>query len=393
MMPTRPVWAEISHSRLIANWNLLRNAAGREADVMAVVKADAYGHGAAACAPLLECAGAEWFGVTCLSEAIGLRHACPQSRILVMSGLWHGEAEAIIDQQFTPQVWEPFHFELLEKAALKQGLGPQSVAVHLEIDTGMARQGVRRLDTLKTLLARFDADSPIQIEGVMTHFSAPEVLDPDETQAQIARFAAALNVVMEQGIRPKWIHAGNSATVLVPQHVQALRYLARKHGARLMLRPGIAIYGYLSRFTPGLPDTAQASALRPVLSWKTRVVSVRTIEEGETAGYNMTFRATRKTRLALIPVGYADGLNRLLSNRGSALVRGMKAPIAGRVSMDQTILDVTDVTGVEIGDEVVLIGSQGTESITANDLADTTGTIPYEVTCAISARVPRLIVD
>lgn len=393
MTPTRPVWAEISRSRLLANWNLLRTAAPDDADVMAVVKADAYGHGAVSCAPILEGAGAEWFGVTCLSEAIALRQVSPASRIMVMSAFWHGEEDMIIEHRLTSQMWEPFHFELLEGAARQRGLGPRSVAVHLEIDTGMARQGVRSLDVLKELLTRFGADSLIHIEGVMTHFSAPEVLDPDETQAQIARFAVALDVVAECGVRPKWVHAGNSATVFVREHVLALRDMARRHKARLMLRPGIALYGYVSRFTPAPPDTAHAGALRPVLSWKTRVVSVREIETGESAGYNMTFHAVRKTRLALIPVGYADGLNRLLSNRGHALVRGLKVPIAGRVSMDQTILDVTDVPGVEIGDEVALIGSQGAESITANDLADATGTIPYEVTCAIGARVPRLIVD
>jgi len=393
MTPTRPVWAEISRSHLLANWNLLRNAAPDDADVMAVVKADAYGHGAAACAPLLEGAGAKWFGVTCLSEAIALRRVSPESRIMVMSAFWHGEEDAMIEHRLTPQMWEPFHFELLEKAARMRGFGPRSVAVHLEIDTGMSRQGVRSLDELKALLVRFGTDSPILIEGVMTHFSAPEVLYPDETEAQIERFAAALDVIAEYGIRPTWIHAGNSATVFVPQHVLALEGLAQKQLARLMLRPGIALYGYVSHFTPAQPDAAQVYALRPILSWKTRVVSVRTIDAGESAGYNMTFRAGRKTRLALVPVGYADGLNRLLSNRGHALVRGMRVPIAGRVSMDQTILDVTDVPGVEIGDEAVLIGSQGAECITANDLADATGTIPYEVTCAISTRVPRLMVD
>ena len=392
MMPTRPVWAEISRSCLLANWKLLRNAAPNDADVMAVVKADAYGHSAAACAPLLESAGAKWFGVTCVAEAVALRQVCPDARILIMSGLWHGEADAIIDLRLTPQVWEPFHFDLLEKAARERGLGARSVPVHLEIDTGMSRQGVRLLDTLKALLARSSDESPAYVEGVMTHFSAPEVLDPDETQAQIARFAAVLDVIADHGIRPAWIHAGNSATLFLPQHLSALQELAQKYAARLMLRPGLALYGYLPRFVPQRPKLTEP-ALKPVLAWKTRIVSLRTIEADESAGYNMAFRATRRTRLALIPVGYADGLNRQLSNLGHALVRGQEAPIAGRISMDQTILDVTDVPNVEIGDEVVLIGEQGDESITAYDLADITGTIPYEVTCAIGARVPRLLID
>jgi alanine racemase len=393
MMPTRPVWAEVSRSRLLANWNLLRAAAPDDADVLAVVKADAYGHGAVTCARLLEAAGASWLGVTCVLEGIALRRTCPEARILIMSGLWDGEADAIIEHQLTPQVWEPFHIDLLEEAARRRGSESQSVPIHLEIDTGMSRQGVRSLDALKTLLGRCATESSLQIEGVMTHFSAPEVLDSDETDAQIIHFAAALDVMAEHHVHPRWIHAGNSATLFVPEHLRALGDLAQKHSTRLMLRPGLALYGYLPRFVPRFPDAPEARSLQPVLAWKTRVVSLRTIREGESAGYNMTFRAARRTRLALIPVGYADGLNRLLSNRGHALVRGKKVPIAGRVSMDQTILDVTDIPEAEIGDEVVLIGEQGNERITAYDLADWTGTIPYEVACAISARVPRLPVD
>jgi alanine racemase len=394
MMPTRPVWAEVSRSRLLANWNLLRTAAPDDADVLAVVKADAYGHGAVACASLLESAGvSSWLGVTCVAEGIALREVCPEARILIMSGLWNGEADAIIEHRLTPQVWEPFHLDLLEEAARRRGSESQLVPVHLELDTGMARQGVHSLDALKTLLARYGAESSLQIEGVMTHFSAPETLDPDATEMQIIRFAAALNVIADYGVRPLWIHAGNSATLFVPEHLHALRELAQKHSARLMLRPGLALYGYLPRFVPRFPDASKARSLQPVIAWKTRIVSLRTIDANESAGYNMTFRAARSTRLALIPVGYADGLNRLLSNCGHALVRRKKVPMIGRVSMDQTILDVTDISEAEIGDEVVLIGEQGSECITAYDLADLTGTIPYEVTCAISARVPRLLVD
>jgi alanine racemase len=395
MMPTRPVWAEISRSRLVANWNLLRKAAPQDAHVLAVLKANAYGHGLLGCAPLLAAAGAGWFGVTCAEEGIALRKICPEARILVMSGLWNGEAEAILEHRLTPQVWESFHFDLLEAAAQKQGL--RSVPVHLEIDSGMSRQGVRSLDALKALLTRCGTDSRIQsrvqIEGVMTHFSAPEVLDPDETQAQIARFAAALEIIAAHGMYPKWVHAGNSATVFTRQHTDALVELTKRYSARLMLRPGLALYGYPVRFSPQSVPEAEQGRLQPVLSWKTRVVSLRTIEPGETAGYSMTFKAARRTQLALVPAGYADGVNRLLSNRGSVLVRGKRATIAGRVSMDQTILDVTDIPGVEIGDEVVLIGEQGSERITAYDLADAVGTIPYEVLCAIGARVPRIVVD
>ena len=393
MMPTRPVWAEVSRSRLLANWNLLRAAAPHDAEVLAVIKANAYGHGTLSCAPVLEAAGATWFGVTCMDEAVSLRQVCPHARILLMSGFWWGEAEAVIKLGLSPQVWEPFHFDLLEEAAHRSGAGPQTVCVHLEIDSGMSRQGVRSFDQLRMLLARITPDSPIRIEGVMTHFSTPEILDPDATRQPLERFAAVLDIVAECNFRPRWIHAGNSATLLAQHHAAALSKLAERHGARLMLRPGIALYGYPTRFMPGEMAPASQQALAPVLAWKTRITSMRTIEAGESAGYGMTFTAARQTRLALIPVGYADGLNRLLSNRGHVLVRGRDAPIAGRISMDQTILDVTDIAGAAIGDEVVLIGEQGGEKITAADLADATGTIPYEVLCAIGARVPRVMVD
>lgn len=390
MTHTRPVWAEISRSRLLANWELLRKAAPSKATLLAVLKANAYGHGVLDCGPLLAEAGAGWLGVTCVEEGIALRRVCPQARILVMSGLWDGEAEAVIEHRLTPQVWEPFHFAWLEAAAKKIGCAPQSVPVHLEIDSGMARQGVRSPDALRALLSQQNAGSAVRIEGVMTHFSTPEVLSPDETEAQIVRFVTMVSILADAGVRFSWLHAGNSATLFVPQHTAALTYLAAQHNAQLMLRPGLALYGYPAHFTPALGNAEKQEGLRPVLSLKTRVVSMRTIEAGETAGYSMTFRAQRRTCLALVPAGYADGVNRLLSNRGHMLVRGQKACITGRISMDQTILDVTDIPGVEVGDEVAQIGEQGSQQITAADIAVVVGTIPYEVLCGISARVPRV---
>jgi alanine racemase len=184
--------------------------------------------------------------------------------------LWHGEAEAVIEHRLTPQVWETFHFELLEAAARKRGPRPQSVPVHLEIDTGMSRQGVRSRDALKALLARVGPDSPIEIEGVMTHFHSPERLDPDASEPQIACFAEALEAIAASGICPRWIHAGNSATLLAQQSTAPLTALARKHGARLMLRPGVALYGYPVRYAPPLADDHRLHALKPVLAWKTR---------------------------------------------------------------------------------------------------------------------------
>jgi alanine racemase len=411
-MHTRPVWVEISRDKLIANYRELCAAAHRhlaspgveakdKPAMLAVVKANAYGHGMIECAKALHEAGAQWLGVTSVGEAIHARAACPDPNILVMSGLWDGEAGAVIEHRLIPLVWESFHLDLIEAEARRQGLPPQSVGVHLELDTGMARQGVSlHGDALKEILMRFHAGSALRLDGLATHFSAPEVLDTEETDRQRSLFEAALRVVAVAGLRPAWIHAGNSATVLRGEQLQPLLKAASGVGAQLILRPGLSLYGYAPRLTrtwaeaepalaPGLPQ----AKLSPVLAWKTRIASLRHIEIGESAGYNATFRAYRPTRLALLPIGYADGLSRLLSNRGSVLLRGQRAPIAGRVSMDQTIVDVTEIPGVQIGDETVILGQQGGDSITAFELADLAGTIPYEVLCNIAARVPRILVD
>jgi alanine racemase len=389
-MFTRPVWAEVSGHRLLANYEKLRAAAGSEADLVAVIKADAYGHGALACGPLLVSAGAEWLGVTSAEEGAAVRAVCPLPRIFLMSGLFAGEGELVIDQKLTPSVWEPWQIELLEAVGAARGLAAGSFAVHLEIDTGMARQGVP-LAELASVLARFHPGSCLRLEAVMTHFSVPERMSSVHLNSQVSRLAAAVEMVVARGLRPQWVSAGNSSSILTGADRGALIEIAANAGARLMLRPGLGLYGYADRFTRDGVSWEGAPELSPVMTWKTRVTSLRMLRTGETSGYGDTFVAERETRLALLPVGYADGLNRLLSNRGHVLIRGEKAPMAGRVSMDQTMVDVTRIPEVAIGDEVVLLGRQERNSISAWDLADLTGSVPWEVLCAISARVPRVM--
>ena len=379
---TRPLWAEISKNNLLHNYSILRRLVGTDTELLAVVKANAYGHGLEACARQLEADGARWFGVTCVEEAVALRAACPKARILALSGVWPGEADAVLDHNLTPVVWETTHLDLLEDAARRRGVGAGELPVHLEIDTGMSRQGVQEKH-LPAVLPRFKGGSPFRLEAVMTHFHTPEA--PGPTASQVKELTAAMDTITGTGLRPEMLSAGSSADVL-QQSTPAVTDLARKYGARRMVRTGIALYGYA-------PQRGVGVELEPVLTWKTRVTSVREIEPGTAAGYGGTFTARRRTRLALLPAGYADGVNRLLSNKGWMLVRGQRAPVAGRVSMDQTMVDVTDIPDVAIGDEVVLIGRQGGEKLTAADLADLTGTIPYEVLCAISSRVPRTVVD
>jgi alanine racemase len=398
-MFTRPVWAEISRRRLLANYEKLRKAASGHADLLSIVKANAYGHDARLCAPVLSDAGARWLGVTCVLEGIAVRQVCPETEILLVSGIWSGEADAVIKHKLTPVVWEPYHLDLLEEAAKGHGMPPQSLPVHLEVDTGMSRQGVRTVhgtDDLVALLHRLDARPHLKLTGVMTHFSSASTLSSTQENPQLAAFRTAVDAILITGHRPEWLHAGNSATIVAGPDREKLIAIASKAGARLMMRPGISLYGYVDRFTcNGEPFTPpqDGQSFEPVLTWKTRATSLRTIQAGESVGYDGTFTARRETRLALLPAGYADGMNRLLSGRGHVLIRGHRAPITGRISMDQTVVDVSEVPGVCVGDEVVLIGSMGNHSISAWDIADLTGTIVWEVLCAISARVPRVAVN
>lgn len=382
MTGTRPTWAEVSRSRLIHNHDILRRLAGPDTELLAVVKANAYGHGLLECARVLECNGARWLGATSVEEGVALRQVCRDARILIMAGIWEAEADAAIEHRLTPVVWERDRLEFLDAAARKRSLEPGGFPVHLEIDTGMSRQGVS-IEQLELLLDRFGPGEPSLIEAVMTHFHSPE--NEDATQKQQHAFTRAVEMIAEGGLRPKFLSAGSSAAVF-GNGKNFIANLARQIGAKPMLRPGLALYGYAPCFQSG-------SGLRPALEWKTRVVSFREIEPGTTVGYDATFTARRRTRLALLPVGYADGLNRGLSNRGSVLIRGRRAPIAGRISMDHTTVDVTDIRDAERGDEVVIIGEQGTEKITAENMANLRQTISYEVLCDVGARVPRVMVD
>jgi alanine racemase len=383
---TRPTWAEISRSRLIHNHDILRRPrAGTE--LLCVVKANAYGHGLVECARVLETNGARWFGVTCVEEGVQLRLSGCAARILIMSGIFAGEADAAIEHNLTPVVWEAQHLEWLEDAARRMGRSTGEIPVHLEIDTGMSRQGVQRARA-EPMLKRFHAKSPLRIEALMTHFHSAE--SKTSNRDQLNELITTVGHLIREKRKTVLVSAGSSANVLQSDDVMTQPDFAKKLGETRMVRTGIALYGY----SP-LRETQQSTdqELKPVLSWKSRVISVREIAAWATVGYDATFTARRRTRLALLPVGYADGLNRLLSNQSSVLIRGQRAPIAGRISMDQTTVDVTHVDGAAVGDEVALIGEQGPEKITASEMARVTGTISYEVLCAIAARVPRVMVD
>jgi len=400
-MPMRPCWVEIRTRNLEENYRYLTSLAAGDAELLAIVKADAYGHSLAFCAPAAVRAGACWLGVTSVEEGAAARGLCPEARVLVIGGIFAGQGAAVVRHGLTAVVWELGQLDELEDAARTAGARPGSVAVHLEIDTGMSRQGVSTDgpdDGLDAVLTRLVAGSPLRLEGVMTHLFAADEADGRVTGEQLVRLGAALERIEVFGLFPDWLNVGNSAALLAG-NAGRIAALAARHGMKAMLRPGLALYGLAPQFEPCSDSdpvqNALASAhgrLQPVLSWKTAVVSVQSVEAGAVVGYNGTFVATEPMRLALLAVGYGDGLDRRLGNRFSLLVRGQRAPLVGRISMDQAVLDVTGIAGVEAGDEVVILGTQGDETITAFDHAEASGTIPWEVFTRIGARVMRVAV-
>jgi len=396
-MPIRPCWVEISARSLEENYRFLLSLAAADMELLAMVKADAYGHSLALCAPAAVRAGARWLGVTSVEEGVAARAVCPEARVLVIGGVFPGQGAAAVDHGLTAVVWEPWHVDELERAAQAAGATAGSIPVHLEIDTGMSRQGVGP-DGVAAVVARIGAGSPLRLEGVMTHLFAADEADGRVTEEQLARLDEALGRIEAAGLGPEWLNVGNSAALLAGE-AGRIGALAARWGLKTMLRPGLALYGVTPQFEPRFEQdrepegvAAARARLQPVLSWKTRVVGVRSVPAGAVVGYNGTFVATEPMRLALLAVGYADGLDRRLGNRFSLLVRGERAPLVGRISMDQAVLDVTEIDGVEAGDEVVILGRQGDETITAFEHAEAAGTIPWEVFTRIGARVRRVAV-
>ncbi|HEV2445086.1 MAG TPA: alanine racemase [Candidatus Sulfopaludibacter sp.] len=393
-MPTRPCWVEISARAFENNYRFLTAHAPPQSELLAIVKADAYGHSLALCAPAAVRAGARWVGVTSVEEAITARRLCPHARILVMGGIFPGQGGALHAQGLTPVVWTPAQVEEMDRAASAANAPTASVPIHLEIDTGMSRQGVAPAE-LGSLLPCFGPRSPLRVEAITTHLYASDETNGMATACQLKHLEDALGR-LPSSPTTEYLTVGASAALL-GNDGPSIAALARRSGLKLILRPGLALYGVVPRFEPPFGANEEPPALaaarehlQPVLAWKTRVVSVRDLPTGADIGYNGTFVATEPMRVALIAAGYADGLDRRLGNRFSLLVRGERAPLVGRISMDQSVLDVTEIPGVEAGDEVVILGTQGGETITAYDHADAVGTIPWEVFTRIGPRVARI---
>jgi alanine racemase len=370
-------WAEVSLAALGENFHAIQKHVGADVTICAVVKADGYGHGAIRCARALEAEGATWLGVTSAAEGLALRGTGVRVRILLMTGIWKGEEDGIVAQNLTPTIWEPWHIELLERAASKR----QSVLpVQLKLDTGMNRLGAPK-EALPRLCEMLSACKHLSLEGISTHLASAEVLDDENAVRQMKNFEEGLAILRNYGLQPQLVHMGNSAAMS-----------ARPETWKTMVRPGIALYGYSLAFTRGGEPAAVTPLprLRPVLSWKTRVLTVKEAAAGEAIGYMGTYVTKARSHIAVLPVGYADGYPRLLSNRARVIVRGEYAPVVGRVSMDLTIVDVSHIREVAVGDEVILIGGSGSKSVDAVELARLCESVPYEILCGLSQRVPRV---
>lgn len=371
----RPTRAEVDVGALARNVRTLRSVAPGTA-LLAMVKADAYGHSATIVAPVLEALGVELLGVALVEEGLALRQAGVAAEILVLGGAYEGAWETLVEARLVPAVFREDHLTALEAASRRLGVTPQA---HLKVDTGMARLGALP-EEVPALLARARMLG-IELNGVMSHFANADLSDGLVTKRQLEQFESVVGQVHSAGFRPRWRHLANSAAIVA--------LAAAKTGdVYNLVRPGLALYGV----SPA-PWIVPPRPFEPVLSWKTAIVHLKTVPTGTAVSYGGTWTARRTTRIATLPVGYADGYPRRLSNRAQVLVRGQRAPVVGRVCMDLCMADVTDIAGVAQGDEVVLLGRQGAHEIGAVELAGWLETIPYEVLCGVGARVPRVRVQ
>lgn len=375
---TRPTWADVSLATLRQNFRTVQKHVGAGVTVCAVVKADAYGHGAVECSRALEGEGAKWLGVTSLDEAIPLREAGIRANILLMTGFWRGEESEIIRLRLTPTVWELWQIESLDKAA--SSLGGSRHPVHLKVDTGMGRLGVA-IEQLPAVLRALSNAKYLLLEGLSTHLASSEIMDAPSVAEQEQNFDAARTMVRQAGFEPSLVHMANTGAVI-----------SRRETWNTMVRPGVALYGYYLPFQRAGREVSGGTLrlpVKPILTWKTRILSLKNFGPNQALGYGGTYVTQAPAHVAVLPVGYADGYNRQLSNRGRVIVRDHYAPIIGRISMDLTLADVTGIPGISVGDEVILLGSSDGLSVDALEHAELANSTPYEILCNISKRVPR----
>lgn len=367
--PFAPTYATIDLTALAYNLAQLRRLLAPGCDIMAVVKANAYGHGAIEVSRSVLQQGAARVAVVSLDEGIALRAAGITAPIVMLGPLFTEQIPEVIAHRLTPVISDCALLPALTKATASLST---PYPIHLKIETGMGRLGLAT-DELFALIDSGQLPGTLQLEGLMTHFADADGPANNQTEHQLALFQNLVTGIAARGLRIPLIHTANSGA--------AVRY---PHSHYSLIRPGIMLYGYHT-----LPASIQAPDLKPVLTLRSCIAQMRAIPTGGTISYNATFIAKRPTRVAVLPIGYADGFNRRLSNRGEVLVHGRRAKVIGLVCMDMVMIDVTDIPEATVGDEVIVIGHQGTAHITAADLAEWTGTIPYEILCTLGPRIPR----
>lgn len=370
MMLDRLSFAEISLSNYAYNFSQIRKLVGAIVKIMAVVKANAYGHGAVPIAKKALDLGAGYLGVVCLYEARELREANINAPILILNYTDPKTVGEALKLKLTLTVMDKVVLKTIDKEAKKLG---RKAKIHLKVDTGMHRGGALPEEALK-LVKSAEKYKNVYLEGIFTHFATSDEKDLSFAEEQLEVFNKLLKSLREKNITPPLIHAANSAATL------------RLPSAYFdMVRPGVIMYGLPPSHDFKLPFTP-----RPVMSLKAIIAQIKRLKIGETVGYGRIWKAKRETLMALLPIGYADGYSRALGNCWHVLINGKKAPVIGRISMDQIVTDITDIPKVKVGNEAVIMGKQGKEEITATDIARQTGTINYEVVAKIASRVSRV---
>jgi alanine racemase len=372
-------WVEIDTQRLRNNIDAFRTSIAAGTALMVVVKANAYGHGLETVAPVAA-ERADWLGVNCIDEALAVSRLGIRKPVVILGHTPLDQLESVVRNSYRQVLYRLDVAKALSGAATKLGIAAK---VHLKIETGTNRQGISvgHLASFINELKKFPA---LEVEGAYTHFANIEdTLDPSFAQSQVRKFKEALGIIERDGVRPSQVHASATAGALLYAEMDFS-----------MVRLGIGTYGiWPSRETQiAARERGRLLSLAPVLTWKTRVAQVKDVSTGDCVGYGLTYRAGRPMKLVVLPIGYYDGYDRKLSNSGRALIHGQPASVVGRVAMNMTMLDVTDV-GADLDDEVVLVGRQGNEEIRVEELAEKIGTIPYEVVARINPLIPRVVSD
>jgi alanine racemase len=375
----RPVWAEISLKAILHNLRVIRRHVGGKRKILAVVKSNAYGLGSVPVSRALERAGTEWFGVTCANEGIELREAGIRKRILVLTGFWPGEEKRLVENNLTPTVTRVDDLGHLERAAKSARRKSSRLRFHLKINTGMNRLGIlpSEIEAFASALSRC---RHLELEGTFTHFASAEDFKAQQTDDQEELFRECLARLRAHGISPGIVHMANSGAIC-----------ARPSTWADMVRPGAILYGYHQSFDPPEKknEIMAMMPLEPSLSLRARIISLREVPAGQAVGYGARFVTGRPSRIAVINAGYADGVVRQRTNRGCALLRGHRVPLVGTISMDLTMLDVTDVTGAALGDVITIYGKDQNAAIEVSDVAPEIGTVTSDLLCALGRRVPK----